>query len=161
VTVIRIPSLRLVQGERKYRRYDRGERSAGMRAMPSASAIALGHLRDFSSSGSAGTANDLPDFVQILVESWGLPKDETLGHALLAPYADPQLRERYRGIEGAMPFEGPTTSGESRELCQTHSADNASPWLAGADAALPARPAARAGLPHSRCARFPRPVLRS
>jgi hypothetical protein len=126
VSVIRIPSLRLVHGEWRYRRYDRGERLAGMRAMPSASAIALGHLHDFSSSGSAASTNDLPDFVQIIVESWGLPKDETLGHALLAPFADPQLRERYRVIEGTMPFEGPTTSGESRELCQTHSACNAS-----------------------------------
>jgi hypothetical protein len=120
--LIRVPSLSLIQRQWIYERYRRGERLEGMFAMPSASAIALGHLRDFVPRGSADPAgqNELPNFVQILVESWGWPKDDALRKALLAPYSDPKVLARYRVLEGAAPFEGPTTSGEFRELCQTH-----------------------------------------
>jgi hypothetical protein len=122
--LIRIPSMSLVQRQWRYDRYERGMRISGMRAMPSASAIAVGHLRDSLPAGAADK-NELPNFVQIVVESWGVPKDNTLADALLAPYSDPNLRLRYRVLEGTMPFEGPTTSGEERELCETHMGFNA------------------------------------
>jgi hypothetical protein len=120
--LIRVPSASLVQRQWTYHRYERGARLANMRAMPSASALALGHLRDSAPSNSAGpgAVNQLPNFVQILVESWGQPKDEALRKALLAPYADAKVLARYRVLQGTMPFDGPTTAGEARELCQTH-----------------------------------------
>jgi hypothetical protein len=119
VSLVRMPLLSLIQRQRTYERYDRGERLASAFAMPSATALAMNHLHD------AGP-NQLPNFVQILVESWGVAKDDALRNALLAPYADPRLQARYDLIEGNMPFEGPTTSGEARELCQSHLGFNAS-----------------------------------
>jgi hypothetical protein len=126
VAVTRMPSLSLIRKQRTYDRYERGERLAGMFAMPSASAIAMGHLRDLTARNAAASpAAALPNFVQILVESWGQAKDDALRTALLAAYRDPRLVARYRVLEGTMPFEGPTTSGEARELCQTHIGFNA------------------------------------
>jgi hypothetical protein len=117
--VARMPLLSLIHRQSIYERYERGERLARAFAIPSASALAMNHLHD------AGQTQ-LPNLVQILVESWGYATDDGLRQALLAPYADPQLLARYEVIEGTMPFEGPTTSGEARELCQSHLGFNAS-----------------------------------
>jgi hypothetical protein len=123
ITLVRMPVLSLIHRQRTYDRYERGERLASAFAMPSATALALNHLRDGSKSAGHG---GLPNFVQILVESWGYANDEALRNALLAPYTDPVLLAKYEVLEGTMPFEGPTTSGEARELCQSHLGFNAS-----------------------------------
>ena len=79
--------------------------------MPSATALALNHLRDYKA--------EQPNIVLVLVESWGLARDPALRRALAAPYSDPGLRARYDVLQGTMPFEGATSAGESRELCQS------------------------------------------
>jgi Sulfatase len=118
-SAIRIPSASLIRRQWVYHLFQRGDRLESMHAMPSATAIALNHLRDLPGDGR-------PNVVQILVESWGEPKEAALSDAIFAPYADPKLLAQYRVMKGAMPFEGPTTSGEARELCQTHVGFNAS-----------------------------------
>jgi Sulfatase len=122
-TLLRMPTLSLFHRQRIYERYERGDRLANVFAMPSASALALNHLHDAANSS---TQKQLPNFVQILVESWGFAKDTALRQALLAPYSDPRLLSWYEVLEGTMPFQGPTTSGEARELCQSHLGFNAS-----------------------------------
>ena len=120
---LRMPSESLVHRQWIYERYQRGDRLSNMHAMPSASAIALHSVPNSPTSMPGRFA---PNFVQILVESWGNPKDEALRKALAAPYFDVKLLAQYRVMTGTMPFEGPTTSGEARELCGTHTGFNAS-----------------------------------
>ena len=110
----RTPTLGLLYSQFIYERYGRGLRLGGQRAMPSATALALNHLQDYK------TQTLPPNVVLVLVESWGLAHDPALRHAMVDAYSDPSLMARYKVLRGTMPFEGPTTSGEGRELCQSH-----------------------------------------
>jgi len=112
----RTPTLGLLYSQVIYQRYERGLRLEGMYAMPSASALALNHLEDYRASPPA----QQPNVVLVVVESWGLARDLSLRRAMIEPYSDPHLLAKYEVLRGTMPFQGPTTSGEARELCQTH-----------------------------------------
>lgn len=59
-----------------------------------------------------------PDIVMIVVESWGLPLDPAFRDALVAAYPA-KVQGRYRILQGAVPFNGPTVSGEVRALCDS------------------------------------------
>ncbi|HWG18407.1 MAG TPA: sulfatase-like hydrolase/transferase [Acidobacteriaceae bacterium] len=58
-----------------------------------------------------------PDIVLVLTESWGLASDSRINVAETLPYTNPELTSRYHVITGTVPFDGATTSGETRELC--------------------------------------------
>jgi hypothetical protein len=58
----------------------------------------------------------LPDFVLVIVESWGNSTDETIRQSLVQPY-EAGLGGRFTIKEGTVPFHGATISGEDRELC--------------------------------------------
>jgi Sulfatase len=66
---------------------------------------------------SLGSGAMLPNVVLILVESWGKPRATDLDEALVQPYADARLSERYTVRQGTVPFHGATVAGEARELC--------------------------------------------
>src|SRR5271170_4145160 len=108
----RTSTLGLLYSQAIYLRYERGLRLGGQYAMASATALALNHLHDYQASQ--------PNVVLGVVESWGLARDLSLRRAMVEPYSDPRLLAKYDVLEGTMPFQGPTTSGEARELCQTH-----------------------------------------
>ena len=120
----RTPTVSLIHSQYTYERYERGLRVGGMYAMPSAASLALNHLPDYPAhdpSGVASDAQDLqPNFVLVLVESWGLANDPALRDAIVEPFSDPALEARYKVVPSTMPFAGPTTSGEKRELCQSY-----------------------------------------
>ena len=117
----RTPTLGLIYGQIIYDRYQRGQRLGGQYAMPSATSLALNYLADYPARDSAGAAQELrPNLVLVLVESWGLARDPALRSAMLEPYSDPALLAKYEVLRGTMPFQGPTTAGEKRELCQSH-----------------------------------------
>ena len=112
--ISRTPTIGLLYSQFIYERYERGLRLGGQRAMPSATALALNHLQDYKAKATQ------PDIVLVLVESWGLARDPVLRRALVEAYSDPRLLARYNVLRGTMPFEGATTSGEGRELCESH-----------------------------------------
>jgi len=58
-----------------------------------------------------------PNIVLVLTESWGLAQDDRINRAEQQPYDDPRIGALYREITGAVPFDGATTSGETRALC--------------------------------------------
>jgi hypothetical protein len=122
--ITRTPTLGLIYSQIIYDRYQRGLRVGGMYAMPSATSLALNHLPDFpardASAGQPEAQNLRPNLVLVLVESWGLARDLALRRAIVEPYSDLALLSRYEVLQGTMPFAGPTTSGEKRELCQSH-----------------------------------------
>jgi hypothetical protein len=60
-----------------------------------------------------------PNFVLILVESWGIANDPKLHDRLTLPYNQPELLAKYRVLQGTIPFHGATVGGETRELCQS------------------------------------------
>lgn len=109
----RSPTLGLLYSQYIYDRYARGLRLGGLQAMPSATALALNRLQDYKAQKLQ------PNVVLVLVESWGVAHDPTLRHTIAEPYSDPRLLARYNVLRGTMPFEGATTSGEGRELCQS------------------------------------------
>jgi len=81
--------------------------------VPSASAGVISFLEH-----RAG-AEETPNVVLILVESWGLPLDPHLAHALTDPYDDPRVSRKFQVSYGAVPFTGLTLPGEVRELCHS------------------------------------------
>jgi hypothetical protein len=73
-------------------------------------------------SGTISEAKDvqeMPNLVLVLVESWGLTKDDRIRSSLVQPYLTPEVRARYEVNQGAAPFYGGTVSGEARELCDS------------------------------------------
>jgi hypothetical protein len=62
-------------------------------------------------------ANNQPDIVLVLTESWGLANDDRINQAETQPYRDAGIAHLYRIETGTVRFKGPTTSGETRELC--------------------------------------------
>ena len=53
----------------------------------------------------------------VLVESMGLLRDQQAAALLLGPLTGPDIAARYVVRTGSVPFNGPTTAGEFRELC--------------------------------------------
>jgi hypothetical protein len=82
---------------------------------------------DLSFPSAAGAAfhpplvenQPMPNLVLVLVESWGLPIDQSIREALNKPYSDSALLARYDVSQGTVPFYGPTIAGEARELCNS------------------------------------------
>lgn len=62
-------------------------------------------------------ARSNPNIVLVLTESWGRSLKGSINQAETAPYLDPELTEMYDVHMGTVPFFGPTTHGETRELC--------------------------------------------
>jgi len=117
----RTPTLSLIYSHIIYERYQRGMRVGSMYAMPSAMSLALNRLSDHPAhDSSTGSSIEMqPNVVLVLVESWGSAHDLALRQAIVEPFSDPALQARYNVLHGTMPFAGPTTSGEKRELCQS------------------------------------------
>jgi hypothetical protein len=88
------------------------ERDEGVSG-PAQSAAAGAYRALTSISEEAGGP---PDFVLVLVESWGESTDPAIRRALVQPY-DAELGNRFTILQGTVPFHGPTISGENRELC--------------------------------------------
>ncbi|HZD48179.1 MAG TPA: sulfatase-like hydrolase/transferase, partial [Silvibacterium sp.] len=124
VRLTRTPTASLIYSQYTYDRYERGMRVGGMYAMPSAASLALNHLPDYPAhdrpDGASGAQDLQPNLVLVLVESWGSARDPALRDAIVEPFSDPVLESRYKVLRGTMPFAGPTTSGEKRELCQSY-----------------------------------------
>lgn len=57
------------------------------------------------------------NYLLIVVESLGMPRDDGLRRTLLSALDDPQLRDRYEVTSGETPAKGSTIHGEIRELC--------------------------------------------
>jgi hypothetical protein len=57
------------------------------------------------------------DIVLVLVESYGLMKNRDGAARLEAPFHAPAVLDKYELQTGAVEFQGPTVSGEFRELC--------------------------------------------
>lgn len=89
------------------------EDTALSHSIPSASFEAIQN----AGIGPEVSAQDLPNVVLVLVESWGFPIDFALHQALVEPYLQAAIQERYRVVQGTVPFHGATVSGEARELC--------------------------------------------
>ncbi|MGD0798287.1 MAG: sulfatase-like hydrolase/transferase [Acidobacteriaceae bacterium] len=62
-------------------------------------------------------AGTQPNVVLVLTESWGLATDDRVNEAQMAPFRTEAMARSYRVESGSVPFVGPTTSGETRELC--------------------------------------------
>ncbi len=83
-------------------------------AIPSASAVGT------MSAGIRPNSNgQMPNLVLIVVESWGLATDPSIGNSLIEPYNRADLIAKYKVLKGAVPFYGATIVGEARELCGT------------------------------------------
>jgi hypothetical protein len=68
-------------------------------------------------------AGGRPNVVLVLTESWGLANDDRVNQAEMEPYSSPALAGLYRMHRGSVAFAGPTTSGETRELCGDSAGD--------------------------------------
>lgn len=113
--IARYPTIRLVRDERLFggrrRRTNRIQQDAG----PAESAAAL--AARFAGLASGMHNRNAPNLVVIVVESWGLAYDPSLRNWLVHAYSQPELLARYQVVQGTVPFNGPTVSGEARELC--------------------------------------------
>jgi hypothetical protein len=69
--------------------------------------------------GSAGTVawGQRRNIVLVLVESYGFMNDPRGAAKLESPYRSPAVMAKYAIQSGTVPFDGPTVSGEFRELC--------------------------------------------
>jgi hypothetical protein len=65
-----------------------------------------------------------PNIVLVITESWGLANDDRVNQGEMDPYVSPALAGAYRVETGSVPFLGPTTSGETRELCGDSAGDS-------------------------------------
>ncbi len=81
--------------------------------MASATALALNHLHDYSRLRNPTSFSSSSNRGDWLVTSLCAARLSSL-----TPI--PGLLAKYKVLRGTMPFEGATTSGEGRELCQSH-----------------------------------------
>lgn len=86
-------------------------------ASPISSAIS--RALPFIGPSTGKDAQQAPNVVLVLLESWGLGTDPSMRDSLAAPYAQPELLARYQVTQGTVPFYGTTVGGESRELCNS------------------------------------------
>jgi phosphoglycerol transferase MdoB-like AlkP superfamily enzyme len=110
----RFPTHFLIKSEWQDEMYRVSRRSGSTLSVVSASTKLVGVD---TSSALEKTSATLPNVVLILVESWGRPRDADLDEALVKPYEDKGLTERYTVRQGTVPFYGATVAGEARELC--------------------------------------------
>jgi phosphoglycerol transferase MdoB-like AlkP superfamily enzyme len=110
--LVRAPLLSLARYKANLRDIDIASRHPNGDGMLSASSHALAFLDSPSAVKS-------PDVVLIVVESWGLPLDTHLAHALTTPYDDQRIGNKYDVSYGTVLFNGATVPGETRELCQS------------------------------------------
>jgi hypothetical protein len=85
----------------------------GQPSVPMDSAAAAGYRWLDANSPNL---HSLPDFVLIVVESWGNSSDPAIRQSLVQPYVS-QLGGKFTILQGSVPFHGATISGENRELC--------------------------------------------
>jgi hypothetical protein len=113
--IARYPSLRLARNERLFGggRNTVNASPGGAKPIASAAAVALRTAGIDSGRGP----QEMPNFVLVLVESWGLDSDASVRDALVRPYTQPGLAARYDVSQGTVKFFGPTVGGEARELC--------------------------------------------
>lgn len=109
----RLPFLRLLRSEAEYAQVRVAESKGSSQPVASASALAA-QLAGIHFGSEKGPK---PNFVLVLVESWGAPNDPQLGDALVSSYDRPELKENYEIVRGTVPFYGSTVAGEARELC--------------------------------------------
>jgi hypothetical protein len=120
----RSPGYSLVKSQRQYESFSHTRFAGTDASVPAASKMMI-RLEDVSLSqraysqraDSQGTKESVPNVVLILVESWGKALDVDLEEALVRPYSDERLAEKYVVSRGTVPFYGPTVAGEARELC--------------------------------------------
>ena len=111
--VTRSPIFTLGVREVAARFINKKERQAGDAPMRSASSSVISFFN------SKRKPEESPNFVLIVVESWGLALDSHLAQQLTAPYDDPYITMKYDVSHGTVPFTGLTVPGEARELCQS------------------------------------------
>lgn len=101
----------------------------------------MGHGAVFNSAveatGHQGAPADRRNLVIILVESLGRPVSPAASALFAADWDRPEWRGRYDVRSGEVPYFGPTTSGEMRELCARWKLDESVPF--GPGECLPAR----------------------
>jgi phosphoglycerol transferase MdoB-like AlkP superfamily enzyme len=107
------PLVTLAQRERLFRFVETSSLNSGNTKMDSASEKATTFL-------DRGSTAKSPNFVLVVVESWGLLRDPQLAQTLVSNYQDPRVLEKFRVSSGAVPFDGLTVPGEARELCHSH-----------------------------------------
>ena len=114
IRLARVPIVRLIPSELEFARLRRIEvvDRASALSVPSAAAVGVRFAELDTARG-----REMPNLVIVLVESWGLANNSSLNNALTQPYSQPALRARYDVIQGTVPFDGGTVSGEARELC--------------------------------------------
>jgi hypothetical protein len=83
------------------------QRQSQIVPLPSAMAGAMAEL----------PSGKTPNVVLVLSESWGESVDARILQAQMGPLLDPAVRQKYRVETGRVRFLGPTTGGETRELC--------------------------------------------
>jgi hypothetical protein len=125
----RSPGYSLVKSQRQYEGFNHIRFAGTDASVPAASKMmvrfdgATLSLRANSQRTDSQRANSqemkgpVPNVVLILVESWGKSLDVDLEEALVRPYSDERLSEKYAVSRGTVPFYGPTVAGEARELC--------------------------------------------
>jgi hypothetical protein len=113
VRLTRVPTHSLVMSELRFETFHRTHVAGENVSAPAASKLIV----RLDSSDSPRTSATTPNVVLILVESWGKPVASDLEEAVIRPYSDKALGEKYAVNEGTVPFYGPTVAGEARELC--------------------------------------------
>jgi len=117
-------TLRLFRSESDYLNLrtikDAGHVTSLATTTPSAAYLGIAASDIFHTGLAANTPLKLaPNFVLVLVESWGVNNNLSVQQSILKPYLQPNLLNHYQVIQGTVPFfNGGTIAGESRELCQ-------------------------------------------
>jgi len=110
----RFPAHSLVMSELVHQRF-KSSIVAGAAARVSSASTRLVGLE--TTSAPLGASAPPPNVVLVLVESWGKSRAADLEAALVRPYVDEGLSEKYTVSQGTVPFHGATLNGEARELC--------------------------------------------
>lgn len=83
------------------------------------------------------------DFVVVVVESMGVPKDPSSAREEFSVFDGQSIRSRYSVREGVVPFNGATESGEIREICGLRVGLQTKAAIRAANGCLPDQLAAR------------------
>lgn len=96
-------------------RREAAERSRAGGVLPAASGATSRLLLEVAQD--TGGRDNARNVSLVLVESMGLFQDDRAAALLLGPLTGPDIAARYIIRTGSVPFNGPTTAGEFRELC--------------------------------------------
>jgi hypothetical protein len=94
----------------------------GSRGKPEPVQSAFNEMTGITGIAADGEDSSRPNIVLIVVESWGLANDSAIRDKITEPlmrFTAAQHEPRYKVVEGSVPFNGATISGEGRELCAT------------------------------------------